>query len=304
MNANWHGFVETALRSFEDRKPLRAFQPIHPLLGGIVGGELNNFGVPQNFSEQFAEVYRLHAGLPDGIEVRPLDGSPISAIPLERTRAAGSRNTIEEFDVETLFNSFGHQHMPALVNNNYPNFMTEMSAEGAPLFDMAAADIVRARERGVPRFNEFRRQLGMTEVTSFSQLTDDKTTIGRLEQLYGSGKAGVDKMDVVVGMLCDRNRPLKGFDNTRFAIFLQSATRRLQTDPFFTEKYNERYYTRAGLERIDQMTLKGLLLMHFPGLTKSRLMGVNNAFEPWGTTVATAPDEHPLAALEHYRTPA
>jgi hypothetical protein len=182
--------------------------------------------------------------------------------------------------------------------------MTEMSTEGAPLFDMAAADIVRARERGVPRFNEFRRQIGMPEVTSFSELTDDTTITGKLEHLYGSGKPGVDKMDLVVGMLCDRNRPLKGFDNTRFAIFLLAATRRLQTDPFFTEKYNERYYTKAGLERIDRMTLKELLLMHFPDLTKSGLIGVNNAFEPWGTTAATAPHEHPLATLERYRTPA
>jgi len=223
---------------------------------------------------------------------------------VERTRSAGSRKTIDRHSLETLLNAFGHQHMNALVNNNYPKFMTDMSVEGAPMLDLAAADIVRARERGVPRFNEFRQQLGMPEMRCFKELTSCEKTISRLTALYGGGKDGVDRMDVTVGMLCDtRDRPVRGFDTTRFAVFLQSASRRLQTDPFFTEKYNERYYTKGGLARIDRLTLKKLLFLHFPDLRRTGLMGVRNAFEPWGTTKDTAPREHPLAFIERYREP-
>ena len=35
-------------------------------------------------------------------------------------------------------------------------------------------------------------------------------------------------------------------------------------------------------------------------LTKSGLAGVNNAFEPWGSKAKSAPQEHPLNALEKY----
>jgi len=304
MNFNWHGMVETLRRPVEDRKPLRLFNPVHPLLGGLIGGETNNYGVAQNFSEQFVEVYRLHAAMPDDLAIRDIGvaGDPRTVVPVEHTRSAGSRRTIARHGLDTVINSFGHQHMHALVNNNYPKFMRAMSVEGAPLVDLAAVDIVRTRERGVPRFNEFRRQLAMPSITSFEELTSCRETIRRLIACYGEGRAGVEKLDVAVGMLCDtKDRPVRGFDTTRFAIFLQAASRRLQSDPFFTDKYNARYYTQEGLDRIDRVSLKRLLLLHFPRLKNSGLMGVYNAFEPWGTDAATAPHEHPLAFIERHR---
>ena len=40
--------------------------------------------------------------------------------------------------------------------------------------DLAATDIVRTRELGVPRYNEFRRLLHLKRaVKSFAELTDD-----------------------------------------------------------------------------------------------------------------------------------
>jgi len=49
------------------------------------------------------------------------------------------------------------------------------------------------------------------------------------------------------------------------------------------------------------VTLKSLLLQHFPGLERTGLKNIHNAFEPWGTTPQEHPEEHPLAAIEHYR---
>ena len=76
-----------------------------------------------------------------------------------------------------LFFSFGAQHPGALVLHNYPRFMQELSIPGNPVFDMGAVDIMRARERGVPRYNEFRRQLGLTPIRSFGDLTDDADVV-------------------------------------------------------------------------------------------------------------------------------
>jgi hypothetical protein len=306
MATNWHGMVEGIFRPFERRKPLRLLEVANPVLGGVLGGTQNNFGIPQNFSEQFSEVYRLHSGMPDAIELRPIHQGVTRAVPTNLTRAASSRETIKAHGMPTLLNSFGWQHMPALIHNNHPKFMTDMSTEGTPFVgpfvDLAAADIVRARERGIPPFNEFRRQIGMAPFKRFEDLGCGARTVARLKSLYGEKDDDIEKMDLIVGMHCDMNRPLKGFDQTRFAIFLQSASRRLQTDSFYTTKYTAQYYTAAGLKRIDDITLKKLLLLHYPELANSGLMGVNNAFEPWGTTADTRPSEHPLAEAEWYDT--
>src|SRR5215475_3025295 len=40
--------------------------------------------------------------------------------------------------------------------------------------DVAALDLIRDRERGVPRFNEFRRQYGLKTLTSFDDFVDTK----------------------------------------------------------------------------------------------------------------------------------
>ena len=74
--------------------------------------------------------------------------------------------------------------------------------------------------------------------------------------MYGRGREGVERMDLAVGMLCDRDLPLAGFDNVRFAIFLQMASRRLEADPFLCEKFSPRYYTPEGIDYIDRATLK------------------------------------------------
>ena len=59
------------------------------------------------------------------------------------------------------------------------------------------------------------------------------------------GKDGLEKMDLLVGTSCELHRPENyGFGETLFQVFIQMASRRLQADPFFTEKLKGR---RTGL---------------------------------------------------------
>src|SRR6185436_16451200 len=102
------------------------------------------------------------------------------------------------------FYSFGNQHPGQLVLNNYPRFMQEMSIPGNPLFDMGVVDILRARERGVPRYNEFRRQLGLKPIRTFDDLTDDAQQVAKIKEVYGDG---VEALDLLVGTLAEGHRP-------------------------------------------------------------------------------------------------
>jgi hypothetical protein len=59
---------------------------------------------------------------------------------------------------------------------NHPQFLQnlKMNRLQSPTqqIDVAALDLIRDRERGVPRYNEFRRQYGLKQLTSFDDFAD------------------------------------------------------------------------------------------------------------------------------------
>ena len=146
----------------------------NPELGGIVGNPINRHHCAFGLSEEFVEVYRLHSLLPETLQLRRRgQKGSTEEVPLPATRQHGSVVITTKYAMSDLFYSFGNQHPGALVLNNYPRFMQELSVPGNAFLDMGTVDIVRARERGVPRYNEFRRQLGLNPIQSFDDLTDD-----------------------------------------------------------------------------------------------------------------------------------
>ena len=72
--------------------------------------------------------------------------------------------------------------------------------------DVAALDIIRDRERGIPRFNEFRRQIGLKSLTSFDDFIDKRLpegsearlaqeqTIKAMREVYGTHKCDASKI--------------------------------------------------------------------------------------------------------------
>jgi hypothetical protein len=71
-----------------------------------------------------------------------------------------------------------------------------------------------------------------------------------------------------------------GFSDTAFRIFALMAPRRIASDRFLTDDYRPEIYTAAGLDWIDDNTMKSVLLRHFPELEPA-LHDVTNAFAPW-----------------------
>ena len=63
------------------------------------------------------------------------------------------------------------------------------SAPRRSKIDVLALDIIRDRERGVPRFNEFRRQYGLQQLTSFDDFVDERLPAG-LARARRPGEAG------------------------------------------------------------------------------------------------------------------
>jgi hypothetical protein len=294
LNANWQGLLETLLHRRGQRKVLRAFKVREPVVGGLVGNARERFGVPYGLSEEFTEVYRLHELLPDEIAFRSIDGKQNHSIPLPATRDGTVHGWLEKRPIADWFHSFGNQHPGQLVLNNYPRSLQTLSVPGNPVYDLAAVDILRARERGVPRYNEFRRQLGLAAIRDFDDLTRDAEELAALRRVYGND---VEAIDLLVGTRAESQRPTGfGFGETMFQIFILNASRRLQADRFFTDCYTADYYTKQGLAWIDRASFKSVLLRHYPELSMSGLSRINNAFEPWDNSTDDLA-RHPLEAF-------
>lgn len=294
LNANWYGILTNLFRKGKTRKTLAPINVRNPELGGVVGNPINKHGVPYALSQEFVEVYRLHSLLPEKLHIKKIgEKDAMAEVPFIEVRQAGSGKMTAKTSFADLFYSFGTQHPGQLVLNNFPKFMQELSIPFNPVYDLGAVDILRARERGVPRYNEFRRQLGLNPITKFEDLTDDAATVKKLKAVYGDDN--VEDLDLLVGTLGEGHRPNGfGFGETMFQIFILNATRRLQADRFYTDCYTEEYYTKEGLEWIDNTDFKAVLLRHHPELENTGLGNIKNAFEPWDEDESLDPSRHPL----------
>ncbi|MEK7357724.1 MAG: peroxidase family protein, partial [Bdellovibrionota bacterium] len=129
------------------------------VIGGIVGDKVDNFGVPFSITEEFTSVYRLHSLLPENLEIRKLADKKPRPIAFADTRNEKSYAIMANNDLKDLYYSFGVQLPGQLVLNNFPKFMQNLEIPGRPNMDLGMVDIIRDRERGVPRYNQFRRAL-------------------------------------------------------------------------------------------------------------------------------------------------
>lgn len=259
---------------------------------GIIGGPTQLEGVPFSLTEEFTAVYRMHPLLRDHIEVRDHNNHSVrrvSALP-EHALQGGAQLARAE-GMTNLFYSFGHTHPGLLELNNFPTFLQNFPAEpGVAMTDLGAVDILRDRERGIPRYNEFRRQIGLNPITDFTDITPDTALAEKMRELYNDD---IEAIDVMIGSYAEGYRPPGyGFGETSFQIFIAMASRRLMADRFFTESYTPEIYSPEGLDWIDQNNFRTVLLRQFPEFSDD-LANVGNPFFPW--------DEENEWFLEEYR---
>ncbi len=300
LNANWYGILTQLFRRGKDKKTVAPINIRNPEMGGVVGNPLDKHHEPFALSQEFVEIYRLHSLLPEELIFRRHEtGEEVEHASFTSVRQAGSAKLTARMPMADLLYSFGVQQPGQLILNNYPRFFQELSIPGNPLLDMGAVDIFRARERGVPRYNAFRRGLGLPPIQKLEDLTDDAEALKRIREVYGDGDDAVEQLDLMIGTLSEGHRPTGfGFGETMFQIFILAATRRLQADRFYTDSYNEETYTAEGLDWIDRTFLKSVLLRHHPELEKTGLGNITNAFEPWDQDEILDLERHPLRACD------
>jgi hypothetical protein len=240
MNGNWGGLLgdrrgplpdalERTLERLRQSPRARDANELYSILAagpGIVGmgsykkgwklpddadGGTNHFGSPFNFPEEFVSVYRLHPLLPDLLEYRDVASPNVIAgkIPVVATFRGKATPFVRERGLSNWALSMGRQRLGLLALRNHPRFMQNLRIERlespTKQIDLAALDIIRDREHGVPRFNEFRRQYGLRQLTSFDDFIDPHTPpesaagveqrrlVGLLREVYGQHRCDASK---------------------------------------------------------------------------------------------------------------
>jgi len=236
MNANWSGLLgtsdpliskalsEVVTRNFGDSTNVKKTTEWYSVFSsgpGIFGlgskvsgyditkpeytnGGVNHFGSPFNFPEEFVSVYRLHPLVPDLLEYRDFKTDPnkiAKRVPVVETFQGKATPFMQSMGMVNWALTLGRQRLGLLTLHNSPLFLQNLKMgrldSKAQQIDVVALDIIRDREHGVPRFNEFRRQYGLRQLTSFDDFRDpaaapgspdsieQQDAIQTLRELYG-----------------------------------------------------------------------------------------------------------------------
>jgi len=272
LNANWYGILG------KDVKKLVGRIGDTELLSGIVGSTTDHHTAPYYLTEEFVSVYRMHPLIPDKFNFHShMDGKFLAEKDFEEGFGKRARPLMEEVATPDLLYSFGISHPGAITLHNYPAFLRELRKEDGEIFDLAAVDILRDRERGIPRYNRFREIIGRGRVNSFDEITSNKQWARELREVYNND---IDSVDLMVGLFAEDLPEGFGFSDTAFRVFILMASRRLKSDRFFTKDYRAEIYTQFGLDWIDNNSMLTIIRRHHPELAPA-LVGVTNAFKPW-----------------------
>ncbi|MGH9161587.1 MAG: peroxidase family protein, partial [Vicinamibacteraceae bacterium] len=233
---------------------------------------------PYSLTEEFVAVYRMHPLIPDEFVLRSSKtGEVLARYELPDVSGRKSRPILERVSMTDLFYSFGVAHPGAVTLHNYPKHLQNLRRENGEHLDLAAVDILRDRERGVPRYNEFRRLLRKEPVESFEELTDNPTWREEIRKVYNGD---LEQVDLMTGLYAEPLPEGFGFSETAFRIFVLMASRRLKSDRFFTDDYRPEIYTELGLSYIRENGMASVLKRHLPDLAPA-LEGLENPFAPW-----------------------
>ncbi len=139
---------------------------------------------------------------------------------------------IRDLGLEPFFKGMAvqtQQQFDNKVMDDVRNFL--FGPPGAGGLDLAAININRGRERGLPDFNTLRQDLGLAAYTSFSQINTNPQAVQALEDTYGD----VDKVDVWVGLLSETPMPGTLFGETLLNIMQRQFVALRDGDRFYYE---------------------------------------------------------------------
>ena len=141
------------------------------------------------------------------------------------------------------------QEIDAHLVNSVRNFL--FGPPGAGGFDLAALNIQRGRDHGLPDFNSVRVTFGLPAVTSFAEISSDVDVQNKLQLVYST----VDNVDPWIGILVEDHAPGASVGITTLTVLKDQFERVRDADRF----WYQRGYSGAVRQEIEQTTLADVI---------------------------------------------
>jgi hypothetical protein len=166
-----------------------------------------NSSLPAAVTQSFAEAaYRFgHSTVSPNLKLVDGNGVTVENLPVRDSFFNPDFLKADPNRLDQLFAGAASQvsqEIDNLVVDELRNYL--FGPPGAGGLDLAALNIQRGRDHGLPDFNELRFIYGLNHLTSFSQITPDATLAQKLSNLYNSN---IDNIDPWVGGLAEPHLP-------------------------------------------------------------------------------------------------
>ncbi|MFQ5527701.1 MAG: peroxidase family protein [Thermoanaerobaculia bacterium] len=149
--------------------------------------------------------YRIgHSMLPSRLPRIGADGEAVDDGHLRLRDAFFAPGVVVESGIEPFLRGLASarsQEVDSLVIDDVRNFLFGKPGQGG--FDLAALNIQRGRDHGLPSYNQARTDFGLAPAATFADVTSDVEAQQRLAGIYDS----VDDIDVWVGVLSEDHVP-------------------------------------------------------------------------------------------------
>ena len=144
------------------------------------------------------------------------------------------------------------QEVDPYIIDDVRNFLFGQPGDGG--FDLAALNIQRGRDHGLPSYNEARIAYGLAPVADFSDITSNLEIQAKLEAAYGS----VEYIDVFVGGLAEDHVD-GAMVGPLFSAILIDQFERIQVGDRFW--YENRFFGEE-LEQLESVTLADIIKLN------------------------------------------
>jgi len=192
--------------------------------------------VDPGIANEFATAgYRVgHTMLSPQLLRLEADGSPHELGPLSLAEAFFAPSVVVQTGLEPILRGLATQPAqtvdPSLVDE-VRNLLFGPPGSGG--LDLAALNLQRGRDHGLPSYNAFRRWAGLPPVADVRQISPDPEIRSRLQRAYPS----VDAIDPWVGMLAEPKVPGALVGRTHQRLLADQFERLRDGDRFFYEAY-------------------------------------------------------------------
>jgi peroxidase len=206
-------------------------------LPGLIVEQLTPYaGYNENVDPSIANVFSAaafrfgHSLLTSTVSRLDSNNRSIGGLPLGSTFFQPAQ--ITSVGVEPYLRGLANQR-PENIDGLIVDAVRNFNPTLATGFDLAALNIQRGRDQGLPRFNQVRLDYGLSAYTSFSDVTSDTSMQAKLASAYTT----VDDIDAWVGMVVENHQRNALVGPTIVAILKDQFERLRDGDRFWYEAY-------------------------------------------------------------------